>query len=286
MLELFSIFFFVFGLIIGSFLNVLIARYQTGLSISGRSFCFSCRHKLSWYELIPIVSFLLQKGRCRSCNSRISWQYPTVELITGILFLFIFLKLDFSFSLHYFLLSTFYFFVFTILLAIAFYDIRHKIIPDAFVYTFIAFSFLNVFRFLSFDNLDLFVLSRIGEAWEFGVWLIAGPILATPFALLWLISRGRWLGLGDAKLTAGIGWLLGLSSGVAALILAFWIGAFVGVILLALNSSTNGIHRLFPRLKRFTMKSEIPFAPFLIFGTFLVFFYDISFADIQSLFMF
>ena len=87
---------FVFGTIIGSFLNVVILRYGTGKSFAkGSSQCFSCGKKLSWYELVPILSFLFQKGKCKGCGSKISWQYPLIETITGVLFLLIF-NLQFS----------------------------------------------------------------------------------------------------------------------------------------------------------------------------------------------
>ncbi|MBI2047820.1 MAG: prepilin peptidase [Parcubacteria group bacterium] len=153
---------------------------------------------------------------------------------------------------------------------IAAYDLRHKIIPDSFVYFFAA---LGLF----------FALSKIfiGGGYSF---LLTGPALALPLSAVWFFSKGKWIGLGDAKLALGMGWLLGPSGGISALILSFWIGAVVSLLFLAVGKILPQLSRLFPRLKRLTMKSEIPFAPFLILGTFLVFFYDISFTDIQSLF--
>ncbi len=264
-------FVFILGLIVGSFINMALARYNTGLSFNKRSFCFSCGHMLSWYDLIPLVSFIMQSRKCRYCQSKISFQYPVVELITGVLFVFIFFKLDPSFSVYYLLLTTYYLLIFSILLSIAVYDIRHKIIPNAFVYSFIILSFLGlIFEIL---NLKSEILN-----------LLAGPLLALPFAALWLFSKGKWMGLGDGKLTLGIGWLLGLSSGAAALILAIWMGAFYGILILAISNMERIKRHLFPHTKTFTMKSEIPFAPFLILGTLFAFLYDISFADIQSLF--
>src|SRR3989338_4512275 len=91
---LFIISIFILGLIIGSFLNVVILRCGTGKSIlKGSSRCPNCEKKLSWRELIPVLSFIIQKGRCRTCQSKISWQYPIVELLTGIIFALVFLKI-------------------------------------------------------------------------------------------------------------------------------------------------------------------------------------------------
>ena len=84
--------FFGFGIIIGSFLNVIILRYNTHKTFGGRSACMSCTKKLHWYELIPIFSFVGLKGRCQTCKTKISWQYPLVELATGVMFVLIFCK--------------------------------------------------------------------------------------------------------------------------------------------------------------------------------------------------
>lgn len=83
--TLFIIFTGLFGLIVGSFLNVVILRMNTGKTLGGRSMCLSCNKKLEWYELIPLVSFIIQRGRCTKCHSKISWQYPIVEAITAVL---------------------------------------------------------------------------------------------------------------------------------------------------------------------------------------------------------
>ena len=85
---------FALGAIMGSFLNVLVLRLGTGLGIGKRSFCFSCSRQLSWYELIPLVSFALLRGKCASCKSAISFRYPLVELVTGLSFFFLFYKDD------------------------------------------------------------------------------------------------------------------------------------------------------------------------------------------------
>jgi len=194
--------FFVFGLIIGSFMNMALTRYNTGLHFNKRSFCFSCGHTLSWYDLIPLVSFIIQKRRCRYCGVRISLRYPVIEFIAGVLFVFLLLKLTPPFSTYQFLLIAYYLLTFGILLAIAAYDMRHKIIPDILVYSFIALSLASVFLIsanvgpTSGPHSSLLTISN----------LFAGPLLALPFAALWFFSKGKLIGLGDAKLALGIGW--------------------------------------------------------------------------------
>lgn len=252
------IFLFLLGCIIGSFLNVVIFRYHGGQSLNGRSYCFTCGKQLAWYELIPLLSFVIQRGRCRSCRSSISWQYFLVELATGLLFVAAFLKGYTDISLVFPLIAL------SLLVTIFAYDIRHTIIPDGLVYLFSGIAFL--YAFVSFDPLILSFPSASA--------LLAGPLLFLPFFCLWFFSRGTWMGLGDAKLALGIGWFLGLLGGLTAIILAFWVGAVVSLALL-------GIQYLAARKrtvlrKRFSFKSEIPFAPFLIIGFLMVFFFDID----------
>ncbi len=255
---LFYFFVFIFGALIGSFLNVVILRYNTGITILGRSFCFSCRHQLTWKELFPVFSFLALKGKCRECGSKISRQYIVVEALTGLLFMLIFWKLGGT-ATFFESLSTsnfcypievvFFGMIFSLLVVMGAYDVRHKILPDLFVY---AFAFLSLLRVLFLPA----TFSVSPTMWD----LLAGPILALPFALLWLVSKGRWIGLGDAKLMLGIGWFLGLVGGFAVVVLSFWVGALVGILLIVWSKIIQT--RIFSR--KITMKSELPFAPFLI----------------------
>ena len=252
-----TIIFFVIGIIIGSFLNVVIFRFNTERSFGGRSGCMICQNKLCWYELIPLVSFFALKGRCRSCKTKISIQYPIVELITGLIFAGLFLKFQDIFFINTIVFSisyAYYATMFSILLVIAVYDFKHKIIPDTLSLIFGVITFIGLFFFANY----LFY-PHIPSILEF----LSGILLALPFALLWLISKGTWMGLGDAKLALGLGWLLGFSSLLSGVVVAFWSGAIIGLILLIFS-------------KKYKIKSEIPFAPFLVLGTLIAFLFELS----------
>lgn len=280
MISLCLFFVLIIGALIGSFLNVVIYRYNTGLSISnGRSQCFVCGKKLEWYELIPLVSFFMQKGRCRVCQTKISWQYPVVEAATALLFFAVAyrqISLYEVFSvypngfLYSVLLAVYYFIIVSILMVTAVYDIRHKIIPNGLVYTFILLALGKLFLFTYLFALPLSTLSLFN--------LCAPVLIAFPFALLWFISKGMWIGFGDAKLAFGMGALLGLAHGLSAVMIAFWIGAVYGIALIVLG-------RLFPqRFGNTTPTSEIPFAPFLIIGTCIVLFTQVDVLGIMKFF--
>jgi prepilin signal peptidase PulO-like enzyme (type II secretory pathway) len=256
MITILTTIFFVFGLIIGSFLNVVILRFNTERSFGGRSACMSCQNKLTWYELIPIFSFLGLKGRCRTCQTKISITYPLVELVTGLIFATLFLKFQDIFFLNTFIFNftyAYYAAVFSLLVVIAVYDLRHKIIPDALSLILGLLGFIGLFFF---NNSGFY--PHLPSILEFS----SGLLIAIPFALFWLVSSGTWMGLGDAKLAIGLGWLLGLSRALSGVVVAFWIGAIVGLSLVIFS-------------KKHGMKSEIPFAPYLILGTLLAFLFEL-----------
>ncbi len=258
--------FFVLGAIVGSFLNVAVFRHGVR-ALSGRSLCFSCGKTLRSFELVPIVSFFAQGRRCRSCKSRLSWQYPLVELLTGLVFALVFhkhLSFDLSgLSTNYYLLAI-DLLLWSLLIALSVYDLRHKIIPNLFVYGFLLLSFLS---FLTKSS----QLQAISSLDFFG-----GLLLASPFALLWFLSRGRAIGLGDAKLMLGFPWFVGFAKAVSAVVVGFWLGAAVALVLLLLKAVSASLPRGFSpnlnaTLKGLTMKTELPLAPFLVLGLFIVY---------------
>jgi leader peptidase (prepilin peptidase) / N-methyltransferase len=267
---MFSFFIFLFGACIGSFLNVVIYRYNTGMSINGRSQCFSCGRQLRWFDMFPILSFLYFRAKCRKCKSKISWQYPIVELLTAVLFLIIFRIDGFSSVLIFDLI------VFSLLVVMTVYDIRHKIIPDGLVVLFVVSGLAKMLVPLayggSFSLIDF----------------LSGFIFFIPFYLLWKISDGKWIGLGDGKLAIGIGAFLGFSFGLTAIVVGFWAGALFGLSYLALQRICGSVWfsrtklGLFFTRNSLTMKSELPFAPFLILGVLLVFFFGFNLLSIGS----
>ena len=153
--------------------------------------------------------------------------------------------------------------IWTILLGITVYDLRHKIIPDSFSFSLAILAGTLLLLKWKFGLIPAYYIPFLNyvPSW---IDFAAGPLLAIPFALLWFFSGGRAMGLGDAKLALGLGWFLGFSYGVTSVILAFWVAFFPSLALLLL------------RKKNFTMKSEIPFAPFLVIGAFLTYTFGID----------
>ncbi|HUW71910.1 MAG TPA: prepilin peptidase [Candidatus Humimicrobiaceae bacterium] len=239
---------FLFGLAVGSFLNCIIYRLETDQSfLKGRSFCPHCRHTLSWQDLIPLLSFFILRGKCRYCQRPISFQYPLVELATGLVFVLIF-NFQPIFSLSQFV-STLYLFIISCLLIIIFvYDLKHYIIPDKVVYPAISIALIYSLQLLiskQFPTFNYLILSAIGAA--------------AFFLAIVLISRGKWMGVGDIKLAFLMGLVLGWPNIAIALFSAFLIGAIIGIVLIILAKKT--------------FKSEVPFGPFLVTGTFLALFW-------------
>lgn len=213
-----NILLFTFGLAVGSFLNVVIDRLPKGENIiSGRSRCDHCGKTLRWFELIPLLSFVLQRGRCLRCGKQLSVQYPIVEMATALGFAFLYP----SFS---------YILIFISLFVIFVADLKYQIIPDS-----------------------MLIVGVVGVLFQGRPMWLAGFGASLFFLILFLITRGRGIGFGDVKLGFLMGLLLGFPYIVIALYIAFLTGATAGVIL------------ILGKMK--TLKSAVPFGPFLIWGT-------------------
>jgi len=231
---------FIFGVCVGSFLNVVIYRLNNGFSpLKGRSFCPKCKHQLAWFDNIPLLSFVVLRGKCRYCQSPISRQYPLVELATGIITLLIF---NLQFTIYN------QFSIFNLLIAYCFLvifvsDLRYGIIPDEVV----VFGVVVALVKLLFERQALlpFILAGLGGLGFFGL-------------LVW-ITKGKGMGWGDVKLAFLIGLLLGWQKGIAALYLSFLTGAIVGVILILVGKKRFG--------------QTVPFGPFLVICTYIAMYF-------------
>ena len=225
----------------------------------GRSTCGACGAKLGVLDLIPVLSYMAMRGRCRHCKSRISIMYIFAEIFTAFVFVLT-LKHVLPLGLpqgEALTLFTLYGLAFTCLIALSLYDFIHFIIPDGLVSGFIIFGYIA----------RLYELDITGQGIAlFDVY--SGFLIAVPFLLIWIFSSGRWLGFGDVKLSLGIGGMLGIVSGISAVVLGVWIGAILSLLFLvfARGGFPFGI-----RKKHLTIKSEVPFGPFLALGVLLAF---------------
>lgn len=304
---------FAFGVVFGSFLNVLIYRLHTGKSINNRSHCLSCGHNLSWYELFPLLSFLFLRGRCLHCGSSIPYRYVLVEFLTGLAFL---LALYTSSGV---VIAVLMCVLLSALIVGAVYDLYHLIIPDEVVIaaTLLAIVYIVYTAYETSAPFPTFIYDPV----------LGGIIAFGVFASLFLFSGGKWMGFADAKLAFPLGLFVGIDGAFSLVVLAFWIGAAVSLLvilfqylrhrLLALGDFNNRRHTpdTFPpatsvslleyyaivrpalyfsralffiiskttggKLRgRVTMKSEIPFAPFLVAAFVLVFFAGLNVIDL------
>jgi len=238
-----TIIIFIFGLLSGSFLNVAIYRIPKGISvIKPGSFCPNCSENLKWYELIPLVSYLIQSGKCSNCNSKISIQYPLVELGNGLLFLIIFY---YSNDLVQFV------FIASLsmaLLCLIIIDFKEYILPDRLI----IFSFIvSLIYFGYYEKLE--ILNRFYFA------LLTGGGMYILRMITSKIYKEETFGLGDIKLAALIGFIIGNWETFIALFFGFFLGAIVSSFLLI-----TGLRK---------RDAYVPFGPYLIFGMVIYFLY-------------
>jgi prepilin signal peptidase PulO-like enzyme (type II secretory pathway) len=234
----------IFGLCVGSFLNCFICRLKKRRKMTGRSFCPQCKHNLSWQDLFPVFSFLFLRGKCRYCHEKISIQYPLVEILTGLIFLLVFTFFAPGLRLQDWIQLIFLLYISGSLIIIFIYDLKHYIIPDKVLLPAICIA-LFYRLFLSFALIPNYLLAAV--------------VASGLFFLVFLFTSGKGMGLGDVKLAILMGLLLGFYNVLVALFLAFFFGAIIGIIMMI--------------WQRKSLKSEIPFGPFLITGTFVAMFY-------------
>ncbi|SFR02804.1 prepilin peptidase [Desulfoscipio geothermicus] len=231
MIYMDDVFVFVLGTCIGSFLNVCIYRIPEGNSVvTGSSYCYSCGHKLSFFDMVPVLSYIFLRGRCRYCGAGFSPQYPLVEFVTGLLYLLVFYKFGYA-------PATLLFWVFfSILAVVSVIDLHHRIIPDGLLIT----GTVLGLPLVLWQSIDYLISGIIG-------FLTAGIIMF----LIAVLSKGG-MGGGDIKLSAVMGLYLGWQGVLVALFLAFLAGGLAGVLLLAAGRKGR--------------KDALPFGPFLALG--------------------
>jgi prepilin signal peptidase PulO-like enzyme (type II secretory pathway) len=259
-------FFLLLGVVVGSFLNVVVMRMKNAGAPfwQGRSHCPHCNKVLRWFELMPVLSYLLQQGRCHSCKARLSVQYVVMEVLTAAVFFGVYLHLasmQGAYTLWWWVLLATHLVFWSSALVLAAYDAQTTYMPDA----------LN-------STAALAALAGVGVQVGLGVFsvqdalthILMGAALFVPFWVLWRISNGRWIGLGDGKFAISMGFLLGMWGGISAVMYAFWLGAVVALSFMGLQRIAQhcGWKKIGARL---TWGSEIPFGPFLVIATAVVY---------------
>lgn len=258
---------FGFGIIIGSFLNVYIYRFHTGKSLSGHSHCLSCGKGLRWFDLFPLFSYLALRGKCRFCGCVIPNRYFLVELATGLLFsATILLTTDM-------IMILLYWWIFSILVVIFVYDLYHFIIPDKL--TFILSSVIIVqfgYQYFLLPVESSIIFTKLVTA-------LIGSLF---FFILWWYSKGMWLGFGDVKLAFPLGLLVGPVYVFSFVVLSFWIGAGISLLMLGYQKYNRGKAGLHLSTQTLTMKSAVPFAPFLVASSLVILFTHLNVLDLFS----
>ncbi len=274
---------FIFGLIVGSFLNVVALRYDPEKSVfnlknlSGRSCCPQCRHTLYWYDTVPLFSFIFLLGKCRYCGARISWRYPLVEIISGFVALFplyLFnlwhigglLALGETITWFYFI-ATFWTLALWSFLLLALIDLRHFIIPDGTNLFIAAIGISKIFVLYLYEKFDLIHSTFLdGFASIAGLrsnifinYSAAALFGALFFGIIIYVTRGRGMGIGDLKLAIALGLILGWPDVVLAILLSFIIGSVVGLIFIIKTKKS--------------IKKPLPFGPFMVLGVLVTIFF-------------
>lgn len=241
---IYYIFVFIFGLLWGSFLTVVVWRIDDLKSIFiDRSRCVDCKSEIMWYDLIPLISYGILRGRCRKCKHKISSIYPIIELLTAITFILIYIYA--GISLQSVLLAL----IFSLLIVTLGYDSIHMLIVDQIIWLGIILAI--VYQLLNYGDWNnwIYLLQTVGWGALIG---IAVPLLVV------FIGRGKWMGEGDVSLGLMIGIIVGFPNILVSYIVAFVSGSIYGLLLVA--------------IKRKSIKDPVPFGPFLIIGSLVAFF--------------
>lgn len=263
---MFFVFLFIFflGLFVGSFLNVVLYRLPKRETVVFKpSYCPSCKHKLTPIELVPIFSYLIQRGKCRNCQKAISWQYPLVEATTGVLFLLAFWFWVGNYSSEgYAVFSLLYLFAISSILLLVFtFDAKYGIIPDSLVIigSIIVLIYRLIVVFTGYSSLSFWQETVLMP-------LIVGLLTALFFWSIIIVTRGRGMGFGDVKLGFLLGFLVSYPDIFLLLFLAFVLGAIFSIALISFSKKK--------------LSDTIPFGPFLVLGAYAAWFYGSKIIDL------
>lgn len=254
---------FIFGSSIGSFVNLVANRLHVAPIVASRSKCLSCGHKLSWLDLIPIVSYAYLQGKCRYCKVSYGSSSLFVEIIYGLAYVALYhvvLLNQTSFALANGWLF-YYTLLFIVLGVMALYDRKHMYLPTLFLFFYSLLTlFMLMLRYLHEPNSLLFL----------------GPlVISFPFLVVWIFSKGKALGFGDVVLFLGVGAFFGVAEGLLVILLSVWIGALFGIGIY-IQRALGG--------KKIFSRTEIPFVPFIVFAFLIVLFTGADIFSIASLF--
>lgn len=246
--------FFIFGLFLGSFLNNIALRLEKGESfLFSRSKCPHCGKILSWKELIPLLSFILQKGKCTNCQSKISLRYPLIELLTGVWVYLLSYSLKTNLSVFSLIEFAFYLILLSTLFALALYDLKTFLVDDRLIIfgIFSALVFIFYKNFFNLPSRDFsYLLNYFFPSTKFEP-LISAVISSFFFLFVFLITKGKGMGFGDVKVAFLIGLFLKPGDALLSVMLSFFYGSIYGIYLILKN-------------KRFGQ--VIPFIPFFFLG--------------------
>ncbi len=242
---------------------MVICRLELTESILGRSHCPHCKALIRWYDNIPLLSFILLRAKCRDCQGKISWQYPLVELATGIVFALTGYYFFNASEFQSWAVTLFYLVSFALLTVVFVYDFKLMEIPMIVLWAGVIWAVL----YLVFLDWSSFNLADGRMSSEIISGIIGGGAAFVFFFALSYLSKEKWMGYGDAYVALWAGLIMGWPGILLALMLAFTIGAIWGIILIA--------------LKKKELKSQIPFAPFLSSGLILAVFLEKIYPQVE-----
>jgi leader peptidase (prepilin peptidase)/N-methyltransferase len=249
-----ALIFLILGIILGSFINAWVWRIENDLSVAkGRSMCPHCKHKLAWYDLVPVLSYVALKGKCRYCKAKISRQYPIIELTTGLLFMSTYILLSPA-SIQGWVQLGIILLISILLVAAYIYDAKHMELPEIFMLPAIALGVVYIGLNIIWQGYTAMIPQSIAIA-----------VFVLAYVALWYFSKGQWLGAGDIRLAAIMALVLTPKQLLVGVFAAYLIGSIYGVSIIIKSKKKRGV--------------KVPFGPFLIIGFYFGLFFGTQIAN-------